>query len=317
MNHYPLISICMPVYNAENFLAEALESAFDQSYKNIEVICVDDGSTDSSLDILKRFRAPIQIIESKNYGAPNARNLAFGKASGEYVQFFDADNLLERKKLELQQKAMEEFDVDMVFCNKRILKGSNQKPLSLPSLPSTEDIDPFLYCLRYNLPGGRAAIDTDVPLHRRKLLEKVGGFRVGVARGQDKDLAFRLAGAGATLHYLDEELVIYRDHDGSRISNIPKPAGFHVEYFLDLIKVLISDSKYDITELRRRELAIVLSRFSKESFRQGARDVADKGFSYANELADYIDPNESNAYRIIKRFSGYRGAEIFRAMLYR
>lgn len=316
MDDKTLVSVCMPVYNAEKFLSQALESVFSQSYENIEVICVDDGSSDGSLEILRQYSDRIQVIESTNHGAPHARNLAFEESSGDVIQFFDADNMLDPQKIERQLAAMEETGADLVFCNKRVIRG-DKPPVDLSSLQPVSGLDPFLYCLRYNLPGGRAAIDTDVPLHRRHLLEKIGGFRLGVARGQDKDLALRLAAVNAKFEYLDEVLVTYRDHDGPRISHQAKSTRFHVDYFIDMIEVLSQEELYDLTPLRRQELAIVLSRFSKAAYRSGDRAAGREGFSSASMLCDYSDPQEGSLYSILQRTLGYDSVERLRQLTHR
>ncbi len=316
MKNEPLVSVCMPVYNAERYLAQALESVFLQSHRNVEIICVDDGSSDSSLKILKTYEDRVHIIESTNHGAPHARNLAFAKAKGEVIQFFDADNLLDPEKISRQLDVMKTTGADLVFCNKRVLKGDSA-PVDLSSLEPLANLDPFLYCLRHNLPGGRAAIDTDVPLHRREILEKIGGFRLGVVRGQDKDLALRLAAAGAKFEYLDEVLVTYRDHDGPRISNQAKSSRFHVDYFIAMIQVLSNPELYVLTQSRRQELAIVLSRFSKAAYRNGNQEAAAIGFRVASEFCDYSDPQQGILYSILQKTLGYKSAEKLRQLTHR
>ena len=96
INHaMPSLSIIMPVYNAEAHLEEALNSALEQSLQGIELICIDDGSTDSSAEILKRFEdkdSRIRIIRQKNAGAGPARNVGLAAACGNYVAFLDSDD---------------------------------------------------------------------------------------------------------------------------------------------------------------------------------------------------------------------------------
>ncbi len=316
MDSKPLVSVCMPVYNAEKFLLQALDSVFSQTYKKIEVICVDDGSTDSSLDLLSCFEDRIKIVESTNNGAPCARNMALIRARGDMIQFFDADDILESTKIESQVEVLQETGSDLVFCNKRIMKG-DAPPVELPSPHPLTDLDPFLYCLRYNLPGGRAVIDTEVPLHRRNLLMRIGGFRLGVDRAQDKDLALRLAAAGAKFSYLDEILVTCRDHDGPRISRQVRSPHFHVDYFISMIDVLLSDSMYTLTPARRQELSIVLSRFSKSAYRNGSREAARIGFDVASKLSRYSDPQQGALYSFLQKTLGYESVERLRELTHR
>jgi glycosyltransferase involved in cell wall biosynthesis len=101
----PKVSILVPVYNAQKFLHEALQSLLDQTYSNIEIICVNDGSTDSSLIILKDFEkkdSRIKVICQSNMGQCAASNSALKIATGNYIKFFDADDIINPEYIELQ-----------------------------------------------------------------------------------------------------------------------------------------------------------------------------------------------------------------------
>ncbi len=101
--NYPLVSIIIPVYNAAAFLAETIESTLKQSYQNIEIIIVDDGSKDNSYEIAKLYESPqITVVKQVNKGASAARNHGTALAKGEYIQFLDADDFLHPQKIERQ-----------------------------------------------------------------------------------------------------------------------------------------------------------------------------------------------------------------------
>lgn len=114
----PLVSVIMPVYNTEKYVSESIRSILGQTYQNIELICVNDGSTDGSLDILKSFGDAIVIIDLlKNSGIGAARNAGIRIARGTFVAFADADDIWNPRKLEEQ---MEQFQndplLDISFC---------------------------------------------------------------------------------------------------------------------------------------------------------------------------------------------------------
>lgn len=95
-----LVSIIIPIYNVESYLAQCLDSILGQSYKNIEVICIDDGSTDSSGAIAQQYanKDPrVRIITQANAGQSAARNRGLEQASGEYVAFIDSDDYIDRE----------------------------------------------------------------------------------------------------------------------------------------------------------------------------------------------------------------------------
>jgi glycosyltransferase involved in cell wall biosynthesis len=98
-----LVSICMPCHNAEKYVGEAVESVLNQTYKNIELIVVNDGSTDRSGEVLEKYRMKgVKVVTEKCGSASGARNRAFREAKGDYVKFFDADDILSPEMVEKQ-----------------------------------------------------------------------------------------------------------------------------------------------------------------------------------------------------------------------
>lgn len=107
----PLVSIIIPCYNAAPWLAATLESAIAQTWPAIEILVVDDGSTDESVSIVRRFNHPqLKVITQPNAGAAAARNRGLSEADGEYIQFLDADDLLAPDKIALQLEALLKTD---------------------------------------------------------------------------------------------------------------------------------------------------------------------------------------------------------------
>jgi len=103
MKPSPLVSICMPAYNAEQYIAEALDSILAQTYPNIEVIVVNDGSTDSTAKVLEAYGAKgVKVIHQENKGQCAAANRAFRESEGDLIKFFDADDLLNPENIALQ-----------------------------------------------------------------------------------------------------------------------------------------------------------------------------------------------------------------------
>src|ERR1700733_5063516 len=99
----PLVSILMPCYNAEKYVAAAVQSALDQTWPNKEIIVVNDGSTDGSAEILEPYRNKgVKVFHQENRGQCAAANGAFRKSTGQFIKFFDADDLLEPETVRLQ-----------------------------------------------------------------------------------------------------------------------------------------------------------------------------------------------------------------------
>lgn len=117
------ISIIIPVYNAQTYLKNCLESVINQTLKDIEIICVNDGSTDKSLDILEEYAqndSRIIILTQSNLGQGLARNKGIDIANGEFIGFVDADDVVDLDMFEGMYNAAKKFDVDCVNCNYNI-----------------------------------------------------------------------------------------------------------------------------------------------------------------------------------------------------
>ena len=114
----PKISIIIPVYNVEKYLAECLDSLINQTLKDIEILCIDDGSKDNSLEILNEYAAKddrIKVFAQKNSGPGAARNLGIQHAKGEYLTFVDSDDWLKENAMEVVYNCAIEKNTDMLF----------------------------------------------------------------------------------------------------------------------------------------------------------------------------------------------------------
>ncbi len=114
-----LISIIVPVYNQEKYLSRCLDSILDQTYKNLEIVCVDDKSTDGSTEIIKHYvQKDSRIVYYRNTGkgVSSARNYGIERANGEYIGFVDSDDFIQPQMYEFMLRAMQENDCEMVAC---------------------------------------------------------------------------------------------------------------------------------------------------------------------------------------------------------
>ena len=123
-----LISVIIPVYNTEKYLERCIKSIVNQTYRNIEIILVNDGSTDSSLEICKSFLKDdkrIKLFSQSNKGVSAARNLGMYKATGKAILFVDSDDYLELQMIEILYRNMINYKVDISICNYKIVNGVN------------------------------------------------------------------------------------------------------------------------------------------------------------------------------------------------
>ena len=124
--HDDLVSVVIPVYNSEKFLAESIESVLNQTYKNIEVITIDDGSTDKSLDILQQFSDKITVISQPNQGLAVALNAGIKKIHGKWFKWFSPDDILYPDAIEiLVEEASKLPDNTIIYSNWELIDEDN------------------------------------------------------------------------------------------------------------------------------------------------------------------------------------------------
>ena len=228
MSTSPLVSILIPSYNAERWLAESIASAVGQSYPSVEVVVVDDGSTDGSVEVARSFEGRgVTVFEQTNSGACAARNAALDRSGGAYVKFLDADDVLLPGAVAAQVAALEGEPDDVASFGMAVRCDAALRPLGgrPPAVDyegrlASEDLaERLAWMLERN-------IQTSRPLHRRLLLERVGGFDIRLKKGQEYDMHLRMAISGVRFKFVPEVGVLVRDHSGAhRITNTKKAEG--------------------------------------------------------------------------------------------
>ena len=196
-----MITIIIPSYNQAEYLPDAIESALAQT-KDCEVIVVDDGSTDNSLKIAKKY--PVKVVSQVNKGLASARNTGIMNATGDYILPLDADDVLLENCVEQMEKAIETSKADVVACSFKTF-GINNGEVLLSGMPTLEDFKTG------NRIGYFSAIKRDV------LLE-IGGYNPRMTYGwEDWDIWFDIFKRGKTLCIIPEILILYRTKENSMI----------------------------------------------------------------------------------------------------
>ena len=139
----PKVSVIVPVFNSEDLLGNCLESIENQSLKDIEIICVDDGSSDGSFDILKQFASKdsrFKIYQQENSGAGSARNKGIEESCGEYILFVDSDDYIESETCEMLYEQANRLDCDLILFNS-MRHFSNDRNLSLIHFKKNDEIN--------------------------------------------------------------------------------------------------------------------------------------------------------------------------------
>lgn len=247
-----LVSVIIPNYNYANYLSICIESVIAQDYSNIEIIVVDDGSTDSSLEVLEKYAPMIRVFQQRNAGVSVARNRGLLEARGEFIAFLDADDYWGKDKISSQVEVLLEKQVDLVYSGVTIIED-DQKTISKIMEPLYSG-----YCAPYfrKFPG-RAIIllGTSNALFRKNLVSFSGLFDTNLSIAADWDF-FRRYCDYANVASHNHACVFYRQHS-LNMSKISKK--FLSDYLWATKKMLIDEfrSATKTTYLRvklRREL---------------------------------------------------------------
>ncbi len=211
-----LVSIIIPAYNAEKYIKEALDSAIAQTYPNIEVIVVDDGSKDGTKKILEPYisTGKIVYVYQENKGLAASRNAGIKKSKGAYIAFLDADDLFLSDKVGEQVRALEQ-NPEFGVCYSDLLHFRETEPRKF-------------YHHRYHYPSGdifgellhRQFINPLAVMAHRDVFEKYGMFDESLRRSEDWDLWLRWAHADVKFLYLDKPLAHYRVRKAGNLSSL-------------------------------------------------------------------------------------------------
>lgn len=213
----PLVSVIVPVYNAETYIAHTLNSVLSQTYKNIEVIVVDDGSHDRTAQIVEAIAQQdgrVTLLRQSNLGVAAARNLAFQKSRGEYIAPIDADDIWYPQKIEKQVYCILHADPSVGLVYAWSVHIDERGLLTGGFNASDIEGDVFLVLIVSNFISNSSA-----PLIRRVCFEQVGGystrlFKLNAQGCEDRDLYLRIA-ESYKFRVVKEFLVGYRKVNGS------------------------------------------------------------------------------------------------------
>ena len=206
------VSVITPVYNVEKYIDETLESIFRQTYEDIEIVLVDDCSTDNSAQIIAKYKEShpeiVYFLQPKNMGAGAARNKALELASGQYVAFLDSDDLWLPKKTERQIKPMQEKNSPFSYA---AIEMMDEESKTIKGKRNLKETCNYKYLLHNTI------IATSSVIVDRTVL---GDFRMPLRRGgQDYATWLKLLRGGAVAYGINETLVRYRVSNNSLSSN--------------------------------------------------------------------------------------------------
>ncbi len=202
---HKLVSVIIPCFNAEQWIADAIESCLTQTYPAIEVIVIDDGSTDQSLKIIEHYANKITWKTIDHKGGSHARNFGMTLANGEYIQFLDADDYILPEKIERQVQCLEQTRADIVYGDWRYQRHLSDGGFFLDKIMVSGKQENILEALLRDWWVAVAGL-----LYTKNSIEKSNGWDEALEAAQDRDFLLSAVINGATVVYQPGCYAIYR-----------------------------------------------------------------------------------------------------------
>jgi glycosyltransferase involved in cell wall biosynthesis len=209
-----LVSIIIPTYNRAKLLKEAVDSVLTQTYRDLEIIVVDDGSTDETSALMATYGERVRYIRQENAGVSAARNRGICASTGKYIGFLDDDDTYLATKIERQVEYLTKHpEIGFVHCRYYVMDEAGNYLHKIGLLPEG-NVLPELLCRNF--------LWMSAPLISRACLEQVGGFDEHLSTAADYDLWLRIAQAGYTFGCIQQPLGAYRIQSLSMVTNIDR-----------------------------------------------------------------------------------------------
>ncbi len=206
----PDISVLLPVYNAQNYLEKAIDSILAQSFKNFELVLINDGSTDDSTEICRKFAredSRIVLIEQENKGLITTLNLGIETCRAPLIARMDADDIAEKERFARQKLYMDENPDTLVLGSAITLIDEYDQLIGKVRYPKAgRGMDHYIF--KHGSPVAHPAV-----MMSRKAALELGGYRIAYKHAEDYDLWLRFHKMGK-IHNLEESLLRYRHHSG-------------------------------------------------------------------------------------------------------
>ena len=294
MTEAPPVSIVMPCYNCKNYVEEAIESCVAQDYDNLEIVVIDDGSTDGSLDIVRACAERsdrIKFHATPNRGASAARNFGMARAGGRYLIFLDADDILEPAAVRLQVAAARGLQEHEIAVGQAVDYLQEQHVTRARPAPAERLSEMLL----------------DIPitsslLHRREAVVRVGGFneRMRLAR-DDYDLFVRLLISGYRPRFFGHVVYKYRQHGDPNRLTLLSPLSVsdsHLQMYADHVRAML-----ELDETPERQGLLVgtarsIWQSGRAILREGADDAASRYFALALSVGGRAAVHGRMPYRV-------------------
>lgn len=316
MTTQPKVSIIIPLFNSEEYISRTLESCLAQTYQNIEIIIVDDGSTDKSLEVVKRYEkqdSRIKVYTQINSGASVARNKAFSFSSGDFIQYLDADDIIDSDKIRLQIEALADFDNNTISFSKWGCFNNSIKNVVWKYPPVNKNYDDTKQFL-VDLWSSGMTVVVHSWLTPRFLVECSGGWNEKVSTNDDGEFFARIVKSANQIIFVEDSIVYYRkDNLQSLSKQVSRKA---IQSNLGTFETYVSVMRNNLEdEGVRKSLAYVYSKYLYNLYPEHKDLVKDVKRSL--KLLGFDQPiyHPSNRYYLLSKFIGVHGVIRLRKLI--
>jgi len=300
------VSILIPCHNGERWLAQAIESGLGQTWSEKEVIVVDDGSTDGSLEIVQRFRDRIRWESQPNRGANATRNRLLELARGDYLQYLDADDYLLPDKVERQVMCLGAYpSTDVVFgpviAEYWTEGGTWREERFIP-----EPHDPWILLARWYLP------QTGACLWRRQAVVDAGGWKVDQPCCQEHELYLRMLKAGKRFTYCAGASAVYRQWSEHTLCRRDVPEVHRRRLEIEQSAEDFLRRRGDLTQTRQHAINVARFEIARSEWQFDelfAGRIAARIYETEPEFVPDDTPAAPLRYRVALRLLGFRKTE--------
>ncbi len=236
-----LVSIIIPVYNLENYIENCLNSVVNQTYRDLEILCIDDGSTDKSAEIIKRFAVSdsrVKYFYQQNSGVSAARNRGLDEATGDYIMFVDGDDYLHYQAVELFVNEIEKSDCDMVCAHEIYTPKNDEKMQPITEYETHDATVEELFANRVNRCMGKSVWGKIFKAEAARQ----SSFPVGISNGEDAYYIITLLDKDIRARCIDAELYYYFNRPNSTVTSSFSLKRFTMTYSFDMLCERLKDS---------------------------------------------------------------------------
>ena len=310
---HPLVSVIMPAYNAANHIEEAIESVLIQNYQNFELMIINDGSTDNTEQIVKKFDDQrIRYFSQENAGASSARNLAIEKSTSQYIIPLDSDDRITPDFISQHLKVFQQYpEADLIYCDDRLIDENGQtiRIIERPEYTDRKHLIRDLFRCGFPVVPFRTCIKRDV-------FNKIGFFDEKLKIAEDYDMMRRFVKHGLVARHLKGDYYLRRIETNSLSRNhTVAKAKFHfdvVKSFTESFdyEQLFPDVQWENIAVENRQMharflfALTFMTIGQDYVKTNSPVMAKAGFDYAQEQLDRcleISPDNTKALQLMQK----------------